>query len=100
MIIEYIRYTLTAHSPAELVAAYDKAGRYLVKSPECLGFELAQCIEDANSFILRIQWTSADDHLKGFRQGPQFPPFLAEIKPFISEITEMRHYQAMPNTTP
>jgi hypothetical protein len=30
--------------------------------------------------------------MKGFRGGPNFPPFLAAIRPFIPEITEMRHY--------
>ena len=34
-------------------------------------------------FILRIEWTSADGHMQGFRKSPQFPPFLAAIRPFI-----------------
>lgn len=96
MIVEYVRYTLTAHTPEALITAYGKAGRFLTNSSACRGFELAQCTEDTNTFILRIQWTSVEDHLVGFRQNPLFPPFLAEIQTFIPEISEMRHYRSIP----
>lgn len=94
MTIEYIRYELSKHSGEELIAAYAKAAESLKASPECLGFDLAACEEAANSFILRIRWTSTSDHLQKFRKGPHFPPFLAAIQPFIGEIAEMRHYAA------
>lgn len=93
MIVEYIRYVLTTHSPDDLVAAYARALEHLKAAPECLGVELSRCAEDANTLILRLEWTSPDGHLKGFRTGPHFPPFLAEIRPFIGEIAEMRHYE-------
>ena len=96
MITEYIRYTLVAHEPAAFIAAYAEAGRHLTASPECLGYELTQCIDDERTFVLRIQWTSAQAHMESFRNGPHFPPFLALIRPFVPEILEMRHYQAMP----
>ena len=96
MITEYIRYTLVAHEPADLVAAYAEAGSHLKASPECLGYELTQCVDDQRTFVLRIQWTSLKDHMEGFRGGPHFPPFLAIIRPFVPEILEMRHYQSMP----
>ncbi|MDR3528226.1 MAG: antibiotic biosynthesis monooxygenase, partial [Rhizomicrobium sp.] len=65
---------------------------HLAAAPECLGYDLTQCEEDANSFILRIQWHSTKAHLEGFRKGSHFPPFFAAVKPFFDEITEMRHY--------
>jgi quinol monooxygenase YgiN len=96
MTIEYIRYDLVAHQPEELVAAYTTAADSLRASPECLAFELRQCEEASRSFILRIEWQSTAAHLQGFRKGPNFPPFLAAIKPFIGEIAEMRHYAPTP----
>jgi len=92
MIVEYIRYELAAHQPEDLVRAYTIAADALRAAPECMAFELAQCEEAPHSFVLRIEWRSTDAHLQGFRKGPQFPPFLAAIKPFIAEIAEMRHY--------
>ena len=92
MIVEYIRYALTEHAPEELIVAYALAARHLDATPECLGYELSQCDDDAKSFILRIRWTSAEGHMKDFRGGPQFRPFLAAIRAFMPEIAEMRHY--------
>ncbi|MCB1955942.1 MAG: antibiotic biosynthesis monooxygenase [Rhodocyclaceae bacterium] len=97
MIVEYIRYSLGTHTPGELMEAYAAAGAFLSAAPECLGFELTQCAEDAQAFVLRIEWTSADGHLLGFRKGPHFPPFLAAIRAFVPEISEMRHYHVIPS---
>lgn len=96
MITEYIRYQLTTHTPEALTQAYVQAGEHLKAAPECLGFDLTQCDEEPSAFILRILWTSAEAHMQGFRGGPNFPPFLALIRPFIGEIAEMRHYSKTP----
>ena len=92
MTVEYIRYDLSQHAGEDLIRAYQQAGESLKASPECLGFELTRCEEAPSSFILRILWTSTRDHLEGFRKGPNFPAFLAAVRPFIGEIAEMRHY--------
>ncbi len=93
MNVEYIRYTVAdAARGEELLNAYKRAAAQLDAAPECLSYELTVCEEDSASWILRIEWTSSADHMQGFRKGPHFPPFLAEIRGFIKEITEMRHY--------
>lgn len=92
MTIEYIRYLLVTHAPAALIAAYETARVHLDAAPECLTYDLAQCDDEPNSLVLRIEWTSAAAHMHGFRRGPHFPPFLAAIRDFIPEIAEMRHY--------
>ncbi|RTL73019.1 MAG: antibiotic biosynthesis monooxygenase [Hyphomicrobiales bacterium] len=94
MVIEYIRYRLKQSTPEALVAAYGAAGAHLQASPECLGYELTACEEEAGVFVLRIEWTSTEAHKKAFRRGPNFPPFFALIRPFLAEIEEMRHYAA------
>ena len=92
MIVEYIRYMLTTHEPVALIDAYRTAGEHLKAAPECVEYELTQCTDDPRSLILRIRWQSAEAHTAGFRRGPNFPPFLDAIRPFVQEIAEMRHY--------
>lgn len=94
MIVEYIRYQLAAHGPEALTEAYAQAGEHLQAAPECLGYELSKCEDEPGALVLRILWTSRQAHMEGFRRGPNFPPFLALIRPFIGEIAEMRHYSA------
>ncbi|SMC16384.1 Quinol monooxygenase YgiN [Andreprevotia lacus DSM 23236] len=93
MTIEYIRYELSKHSAEDLILAYGKAGESLKAAPECLGFDLSRCEEAPATFVLRIRWTSTEDHLQKFRKGPHFPDFFALVRPFIEEMVEMRHYE-------
>ena len=93
MIVEYVRYSLTHHTPEELVAAYAAAGPHLQAAPECLGYDLTICADAPESVVVRIHWQSAEAHLQGFRPGPNFPPFLALVRPFLDEMAEMRHYE-------
>ena len=96
MIVEYIRYTVEPARAPDFLSAYEVAAKSLRESPHCLGYELSQCTEARESFILRIQWDSEDGHLKGFRVSPEFKPFFAAIQPFIKDIAEMRHYDISP----
>jgi quinol monooxygenase YgiN len=92
MIREYIRYRIPPERADAFLAAYQAAAAALRASPHCLGYDLARCEEDAQAFILRIEWDSTEGHLQGFRRSPEFGPFLAQIRGFIPEIEEMRHY--------
>jgi quinol monooxygenase YgiN len=91
MIVEYIRYEV---SDAEgLLRAYEAARVALDSSAHCLAYELSRCTEEPKSFILRIEWDSAEGHLQGFRKSPEFAGFLAAVRPFMPDIREMRHYE-------
>ncbi|WP_031483550.1 group II truncated hemoglobin [Streptomyces bicolor] len=91
--VEYIRYRIPEQKSAEFLAAYTRAAAQLAASPHCVDYELARCEEDFEHFVLRITWTSTEDHLEGFRKSELFPDFLAEIRPYITHIEEMRHYK-------
>ena len=98
MIVEYIRYSIPLELAIEFEAAYAAAKQWLLASPHCLGYELSQCVEDPTQFVVRIEWSSTEDHLQGFRKSACFPPFLAAIRPYIGCIAEMRHYSPRPSS--
>jgi quinol monooxygenase YgiN len=94
MVVEYIRYAVADQARGEeLREAYAAAAKQLDAAPECLAYELTQCEEDTKCWSLRIEWLSTEAHLQGFRKGRHFPDFLAAIRGFMPEITEMRHYR-------
>jgi hypothetical protein len=94
MVVEYIRYAVADQSRGEqLHKAYTDAVKQLDAAPECEAYELTQCEEDPKCWLLRIEWLSTEAHLQRFRKGPHFPAFLAAIREFMPEITEMRHYR-------
>ena len=94
MTIEYIRYRIAdpERRPA-FEDAYATASALLDAAPECLGYDLAHGVEEPENYILRIEWTSVDDHLRGFRGGPHFGAFLAAVRPYVGDIEEMKHYE-------
>ena len=93
MIIEYIRYQVPAARHAEFLAAYGAAADELRASTQCRRYEISQGVEEPDNFIVRIEWSSLDDHLKGFRGSVAFAAFFAKVKPFFAEIREMKHYE-------
>ena len=95
MVIEYIRYRLPSERCIEFERAYGLAGEPLLASPHCLAYELTRCTEDPTCYVLRIEWDSAEGHLRGFRGSSEFRAFFRHIQPFVSNIEEMRHYESV-----
>lgn len=93
MIVEYIRYQVPATEGEAFERAYGRAATSLRSAPECVDFELARCVEEPESYVLRIVWTSQADHIDGFRASANFSAFFSEIRPYVQEIQEMRHYR-------
>ena len=90
--VEYIRYRIAPENRKNFEQAYLKAAESLAAAPECIDWELSQCQEEEDRYILRIRWTSVEDHIEGFRKGPYFPAFFAAVRPFFQSIEEMQHY--------
>ena len=95
MIVEYLRYTISEAQQAAFIFDYKNASVPLLSSPYCQGFEFCQCVEDSTQFIIRIQWTSGEDHLNKFRGSKEFKDFFVHIKPYLNDIDEMRHYNKL-----
>ncbi|MFB4320083.1 group II truncated hemoglobin [Actinomadura sp. 21ATH] len=93
MIVEYIRYRVDRQDAEEFEAAYARAAVPLAAAPQCVDFELSRCVDEPESYILRITWTSAEAHMREFRGGEHFTAFFAEIRPYVQRIEEMRHYE-------
>jgi quinol monooxygenase YgiN len=87
------------HDPRGSTGGIHKGLRRGTRPPDavaiCSWFELCQCVDDKTQFILRITWTSVDDHLTGFRKSPEFQEFFGHIRQYVSMIDEMRHYNSL-----
>lgn len=93
MVVEYIRYAISPERSAEFEAAYASASRVLDADPHCLGYEVAQGVEEPENYVVRIEWDSVEGHEQGFRRSAGFAGFFADVKPFFAEIREMKHYE-------
>ena len=93
MIVEYIRYGIDQGRADEFEHAYERAAQALEASEHCERYEVSRCNEDPTQHVVRIEWDSEEGHLSGFRQSPGFQRFFEDVKPFVNDIEEMRHYQ-------
>jgi hemoglobin len=96
MIVEYVRYRIAEDRRDEFLADYARAAEVLARAPQCVDYELSRSADEPACHVLRITWTSAADHLQGFRGGDLFPAFLAAVRPYVGDIEEMRHYEPTP----
>jgi quinol monooxygenase YgiN len=98
-----LRYRIAPGGGSAFEAAYAEAAAVLAESPYCLDYELTRrtdaqtgprpnAEDDAEHYVLRIRWTSSEDHLSGFRRGPGFGRFFAAVRPYLGDLEEMRHY--------
>ncbi|MBX0292061.1 antibiotic biosynthesis monooxygenase [Hymenobacter sp. HSC-4F20] len=92
MTVEYIRYRIAAGQQLAFEEAVRHANQLLEAAPDCLSYQLAQCEEDQELFVWRIEWTSVESHLNGFRKSAEFGTFFQLVKPFYASIQEMNHY--------
>ena len=99
MVVEYIRYNVPAGLAAEFENAYRQASEVLTSDSHCLSYEVAQGVEEPEHFVVRIEWDSLEGHEQGFRSSPRFGEFFSAVKPFFSEIEEMKHYEVRLNDT-
>ncbi|CAL9518551.1 hypothetical protein SUDANB15_03775 [Streptomyces sp. enrichment culture] len=90
--VEYVRYRIAPDDQEAFERAYAEAAEALAAAPECIDYELSRCREEAGRYVLRIRWTSVEDHLQGFRKGEHFPAFFSAIRPYVTAIEEMQHY--------
>jgi hemoglobin len=103
MVVEYLRYKIAPGGGAAFETAYADAATVLAESPYCVDYELTRRTaeqtgprpdpeDDAEHYMLRIRWTSSQDHLSGFRRSPGFGRFFAAVRPYLADLEEMRHY--------
>ncbi|MFS8200956.1 antibiotic biosynthesis monooxygenase [Streptomyces sp. CWNU-52B] len=90
--IEYTRYLIPEQLSAQFLAAYTRAAVQLAAAPQCVDYELARCEDDFEHFVLRVTWTSTEDHVEGFRESELSTDFAAEVGPFDRFVEETRHY--------
>ena len=93
MVLEIIRYLIADGQENQFETDYGKAAEFLDASPHCLKYTLARSNKEKNRYAMLIEWDSAEGHLQGFRQSPDFGKFFALVKPYFKMIEEMEHYE-------
>lgn len=83
MVVEYIRYSV----PADRYDESSVQGGFR-EAPECLACEVSHGLKEPDNYVVRIEWSSLEEHEHGFRESARFGPFLAAVNPFFEQIED------------
>jgi len=92
MTTEVIRYKVPVVQAAAFEEAYKQTEPILQNSSHCLGYSLLRGVEKPENWMFMLSWDSVEGHEQGFRREPGFRQFFSLIKPFLSQVQEMKHY--------
>jgi len=93
MVVEYIRYRVPQDRGEEFERSCSEAQQVLREAPQCERYEVSRGVEEPENFVVRIEWTSVEEHEHDFRGSAAFGRCFAAVKPFFEQIEEMRHYE-------
>jgi quinol monooxygenase YgiN len=95
MVLEYVRYKIPQEKRETFISNIKQASKIMKDSAFVLYTELTNSIKEEENFIWRIEWTSIEDQLNGFRNSKEFERFFRLVQPFLNNIQERNHYKSI-----
>lgn len=93
MVVEIALLTAKAGAADELREALRTARNVIATAPGYLNGVFHQGIEEPDSFILRIEWETLEDHLR-FRETPLLAAWRQPFYHLLAGPPKVTHYQA------
>ncbi|MBW5446224.1 antibiotic biosynthesis monooxygenase [Cohnella sp. CFH 77786] len=76
----------------EFESQFRKASIILSAARGHRSHELHKCVEEADKYILLVQWDTLTDHRVGFRRSEAFEEWKNLLAPFFDSIPTAEHY--------
>ena len=89
MVLAVVYFDTT--DPEGFLEAIGGTGDLFVDVPGFHGFELRRGIEDANRFLLTVNWDSVDEHVAW--QQANVAAFLDVLNPYLSGLPDIKHFE-------
>jgi heme-degrading monooxygenase HmoA len=75
--------------------AFATAIAIISASPGCRNVRLEHCVEQANRYLLLVEWDSLEAHTQGFRGSPAYEEWRARLHHFYEPMPTVEHYEAV-----
>ncbi len=91
-VLEVAALDVVAGRSGEFEAAFAEARAIVSASPGFVGLELRRCVEVSGRYLLLVRWETLDDHVVGFRQGPDYERWKRLLHHFYDPFPVVEHY--------
>jgi heme-degrading monooxygenase HmoA len=92
MILEVAILPVIAGKNTEFEAAFREASSLISSMKGYVSHELQSCIEDANKYLLLVQWETLEDHTVGFRGSAEYQEWRKLLHHFYDPFPVVEHY--------
>lgn len=92
MILEVATLFVKPGTASDFESHYRKASAVISGAIGYIGHELYKCVEEADKYILLVEWDSITDHMVGFRESDSFMEWKALLNPYYDSPPSVQHY--------
>lgn len=93
MVLEVAILNIIPGRSEAFLKAFAEAQEIIAGMPGYLSHRLKRCIEDANRFILLVEWQKLTDHTDGFRKSAEYQRWKALLHHFYNPFPVVEHYE-------
>ncbi len=95
MILEHVVLDVRAGAADEFEAAFKEAQSIVAGSPGFVSLRLERCIEQADRYLLLVEWESVAAHEEGFRKSPAFEDWRRLLHHFYPQPPSVQHFETV-----
>ena len=91
MVTELAEIHITPGTDAAFLAAVEQAAPLFQRARGCKSMRIAKRIEDADCYLLMVEWETVDDHLVHFRESAEYQEWRRLASPFFAQAPAVHH---------
>lgn len=73
-------------------AAFREAQAIIASMPGYRSHQLQRCVENADRYLLLVEWDTLEAHIVGFRGSPEYQRWKALLHRFYDPFPTVEHY--------
>ena len=95
MILEVAILIVKEAQESEFEKDFYLAGKYISSIKGYRSHTLKRCIEQANKYLLLVEWNTLEDHTEGFRKSEQYNHWKELLHHYYDPFPTVEHYRTI-----
>lgn len=92
MVLEHARLTVKHGDAPAFEAAFSEAKQIISDMPGFVRLTLSRCVEQADTYLLLVEWRRLQDHTEGFRGSPRYEQWRQLLHHFYDPFPIVEHF--------